>query len=88
MLDGKLTVHTSWQHLEDKYNQLELGCIEEVSTNSGGKRTEKPNKLKSYQRKLDNVTDWYEAGKISKTEYKQSMRTLEDIIEHIIDEKI
>jgi hypothetical protein len=83
MIDGKLTVHSSWQHLEDKYNHWELGCIEEVSTNSGGKRTEKPNKLKSYQRKLDNVSDWYNDGKISKTEYKQSMRTLEDIIEHI-----
>jgi len=88
MLDGKLTVHTSWQHLEDEYNHWELGCVEEVTTNSGGKRTVKPNKLKSYQRKLDNVSDWYDAGKISKTEYKQSMRTLEDIIEHIIDEKI
>lgn len=88
MLDGKLTVHTSWQHLEDEYNHWELGCVEEVTTNSGGKRTVKPNKLKSYQRKLDNVTDWYDAGKISKTEYKRSKSTLEDIIEHIIDEKI
>jgi hypothetical protein len=83
MVDGKLSVHTSWQHLEDKDNQWEVGCVEESSSNSGGKRIAKPNKLKSYQRKLDNVNDWYSGGKISKTQYKQSMRTLQDIIEHI-----
>lgn len=85
ILDGKLTRDTSWQHLEDKYNQWELGCIEENSSNSGEGRKIKPNKLKSYRRKLENVNDWYEAGKITKNEYKQSMRTLQDIIEHIED---
>ena len=83
MMDGKLTVHSSWQHLEDNYNKWELGCIQETSTNSGGGRTEKPNKLISYKRKLENVNEWYERNKITKPDWKQSTRTLGDIIEHL-----
>ena len=83
MMDGKLTIHTSWQHLEDKYNVWLMGCIEEITSNSGVKRIIKPNKLISYKRKLENLNNWYNNEKISKTDFRQSSRTLEDIIEYI-----
>jgi len=88
MLDGKLTLSSSWQHLDDKDNNWEVGCIEETTSNSGGRRIKKPNKLKSYERKLENIQQWYDEKSISKTDYKQSSRVLEDIIEEIKEEQI
>jgi hypothetical protein len=80
---GKCLPATSWQHLEDKYNKWEYGCLQERTTNSGDNRRNKPNKLKSYQRKLEDVNRFFEGNKIDKSEYRASKNTLEAIIESI-----
>jgi len=80
MADGKLTASSSWQHLEDDLNHWEIGCIEEVTTNSAKRRTVKPNKLISYMRKLEDVTMFYESNKITKDEYGFSTLSLNAII--------
>jgi hypothetical protein len=78
---GKALSGTSWQHLEDAFNRWEYGCLQHVSTNSGDKRKKKPNKLKSYQRKLEDVEQYYNQDLITKTQYRASCSTLESIID-------
>jgi len=80
---GKCLPATSWQHLEDKYNKWEYGCLQERTTNSGDNRRNKPNKLNSYQRKLEDVVRFFKETKIDKSEYRASKNTLEAIIESI-----
>lgn len=80
MLDGKLTSDSSWQHLEDDVNHWEIGCIEEVTTNSAKRRTVKPNKLVSYRRKLEDVNMFYTSKKITEIEYDFSKLSLKAII--------
>ena len=78
---GKALAGTSWQHLDDSLNKWELGCLQHVSTNSGDRRKIKLNKLKSYKRKLEDVTDFYGRELIDKKQFKASFNTLELIIE-------
>jgi len=80
VVDGKLTPNSSWQHLEDKLNKWEIGCLEEVTSNAGKKRTVKPNKINSYKRKLEDVTMFYESKKITEGEYSFSKLSLDAII--------
>jgi hypothetical protein len=78
---GKALSGTSWQHLEDAFNRWEYGCLQHVSTNSGDRRKKKPNKLKSYERKLEDVEQYYDEQLITKTQYRASCSTLESIID-------
>jgi hypothetical protein len=82
---GKALSGTSWQHLEDSLNKWEYGCLQHVSTNSGDRRKIKPNKLKSYQRKLEDVEQYYNEDLITKTQYRASSNTLELIIDALED---
>jgi hypothetical protein len=83
MYGGKLTLKSSWQHLNDDLNHWELGCIEEVSMNSAGRRSIKPNKLTSYKRKLENTQQLYDEGRITKQEWRTTSANLQNIIDGI-----
>jgi hypothetical protein len=83
MDSGKLTLKSSWQHLEDNLNRWELGCIEEISMNSATQRSVKPNKLISYKRKLENTQQFYNEGRITKQEWRTTSANLENIIDSI-----
>lgn len=78
---GKALSGTSWQHLDDAFNKWEYGCLQNVSTNSGDRRKKKPNKLKSYQRKLEDVEQYLNDGLIDRKQFRASSSTLESIIE-------
>jgi predicted nucleic acid-binding Zn-ribbon protein len=78
---GKALSGTSWQHLDDASNKWECGCLQHVTTNSGDRRKKKPNKLKSYQRKLEDVNQYYEKELITKTQFKASYSTLDAVID-------
>lgn len=82
---GKALIGTSWQHLDDTNNKWENGSLQHVSTNSGDRRKIKPNKLKTYQRKLEDTNQFYESNLIDRKQYKASSNTLELIIESIKD---
>lgn len=83
MVGGKLTLKSSWQHLEDDLNHWELGCIEEISMNSATGRSIKPNKLVSYKRKLENTQQFYNESRITKQEWRTTSANLENIIDGI-----
>jgi hypothetical protein len=83
MVGGKLTLKSSWQHLDDDLNRWELGCIEEISMNSAGRRSIKPNKLISYKRKLENTQQFCDEGRITKKEWRTTSANLQNIIDGI-----
>lgn len=82
---GKPLFGTSWQHLDDSINKWEYGCLQHVSTNSGDRRKIKPNKQKSYQRKLEDVEQFYQSNLIDKKQYRSSKLTLELIIDSLVE---
>ena len=83
MVSGKLTLKSSWQHLEDDLNHWELGCIEEISMNSATGRSIKPDKLNSYKRKLENTQQFYDENRITRQEWRTTKANLENIIDGI-----
>lgn len=85
MVNYKLTLESSWQHLQDDSNRWELGCIEEISMNSAIGRSIKPNKIDSYKRKLENINQFFENGRISKQEWRIASAHLNNIIEGLED---
>lgn len=88
MVSGKLTLKSSWQHLEDDVNRWEFGCIEEISMNSATGRSIKPDKIVSYQRKLENTKQFYDEGRITKYESRITSANLQNIIDGIADLKL
>jgi len=83
MVGSKLTLKSSWQHLQDNLNRWELGCIEEISMNSASGRSIKPNKIDSYKRKLENIEQFYKDGLITPSEWRTTSAHLNNIIDGI-----
>lgn len=83
MVGCKLTLKSSWQHLQDNLNRWELGCIEEISMNSASGRSIKPNKIDSYKRKLENIEQFYKDGLITPSERRTASAHLNNIIDGI-----